>query len=108
HSPSRARFRGSPGALGERAARRLAPLFACWFLSGCVAFTNPLANGVPVRLLPPEVLGESQADKKPIPLSLLRQKPPEVYRLAPGDILSIWIEGILGEKGQLPPIQNTD
>jgi protein involved in polysaccharide export with SLBB domain len=94
--------------LGERAAKSLAPLFACWLLSGCVALTNPLANGVPVRLLPPEVLGEPQADKKPITLSLLRQKPPDVYRLAPGDTLSIWIEGVLGERGQVPPVQTTD
>src|SRR5690349_4180250 len=89
-------------------AKWLTPLLACWLLSGCVAFTNPVANGVPVRLLPPEILGEPQADKKPIPLSLLRQKAPEVYRLAPGDTLSILIEGVLGERGQVPPVQTTD
>src|SRR6185295_12742075 len=39
------------------------------------------------------------------PLSLLRQPPPDVYRLASGDILGVWIEGVLGERGQAPPVQ---
>jgi hypothetical protein len=36
-------------------------------------------------------------------LNLLRQKPPDEYRLGADDLLGIWIEGVLGEKGMPPP-----
>ena len=52
-------------------------------LGGCASFTNPVANGIAVRRLPPELLGESKNEKLTIPLTYLRQKPPEVYRLEP-------------------------
>jgi hypothetical protein len=73
-------------------------------LGGCAALTNPVADAVPVRSLPPEVLGESRSAAKPIPLPLLGQKRPTVYRVAAGDVLGIWIEGVLGERTQLPPV----
>jgi protein involved in polysaccharide export with SLBB domain len=41
-------------------------------------------------------------------LTLLRQKPPENYRLGPHDVLGIWIEGVLGERNQLPPVNFTE
>ena len=85
----------------------LASLFAillCLSLCGCAAITNPLANGVPVRILPDELLAKSKADLKPIPLSLLRQPPPAAYRLAAGDILGIYIEGVLGSAETPPPV----
>src|SRR5262249_19722781 len=37
-------------------------------------------------------------------LTSLRQTPPDAYRLGPEDVLGIWIEGVIGEKGQPPPI----
>jgi hypothetical protein len=77
----------------------------CCFLTGCAALTNPVADGVPVRYLTPDFLGASKEGTRVVPLSLLRQKPPEVYRLAPGDILGVWIEGILGEPNQPPPLR---
>jgi hypothetical protein len=64
---------------------------------------NPVANGVPVALLPPELKAESKAGQVNLPLYLLRQRPPEEYLIGPDDILGIWIEGVLGEKGQ-PPV----
>jgi hypothetical protein len=86
--------------------------WAGWFLpllwgcaAGCAALTNPVADGVPVRHLPPELLGKSRDVEVTIPLSLLEQKPPDVYRLAPGDVLGIWIEGVFPvgpTKGDLP------
>lgn len=74
-------------------------------LGGCSALSNPVANGIPVRRLPPELLGESKAGLRTIPLSTLRQDPPKNYLIGPEDILGIWIEGILGEKGALPPVK---
>jgi protein involved in polysaccharide export with SLBB domain len=72
---------------------------------GCAAFTNPVAEGVPVRRLPPELLGRPREEERPLPLPLLRQNPPEVYRLAPGDVLGVYIEGVLGERTQPPPVR---
>lgn len=77
-------------------------LFASF--SGCASLTFP-TGGVPARRLPPSLLREPQEDKKTIDLSLLRQEPPETYRLAPGDLLGVWIEGVLGTRDQAPPVQ---
>src|SRR5438105_3625271 len=87
---------------------RLAVLLMAASLSGCAALTNPVANGLPVRRVPPELLGESREHKVPLPLTLLRQPQPEAYRLAPGDVLGVWIEGVLGEKNQVPPVHLPD
>jgi hypothetical protein len=96
-----------PSDAKDRRRFRVLPWFAGLLLlanlSGCAAFTNPVANGIPVRRLPPELLGESRENKETIPLALLRQRPTADYILAPDDILGIWVEGIVGEKGQLPP-----
>src|SRR5439155_18263376 len=78
----------------------------CSALCGCAAITNPVANGVPVHRLPPELLGEPKEGARSLPLTLLRQKPPQSYRLGPEDVLGIWIEGVLGEKNQIPPVVN--
>jgi protein involved in polysaccharide export with SLBB domain len=76
----------------------------CVHFGGCAAITNPVANGVPVRILSDELLAKSKQDLKPIPLSLLRQQPPAAYRLAAGDILGVYIEGVLGQADQPPPV----
>lgn len=89
----------------HRPSAFVAAVLVCVALNGCAALTNPVANGIPVRLLPPELLGESREALQDIPLTALRQKQPEVYRLAPGDVLGVWIEGVLGEKAQAPPVQ---
>jgi hypothetical protein len=69
----------------------------CGALAGCAAVSNPVADAIPVRRLPPEVMGERREELQEIPLNMLRQKPPDFYRLAPGDILGVFIEGVLGE-----------
>jgi protein involved in polysaccharide export with SLBB domain len=70
---------------------------------GCASLTFPV-SGVPVRRLPHELLPEPKEDKEIIDLALLRQPQPEVYLLGAGDVLGVWIEGVLGERGQVPPI----
>jgi RNA polymerase sigma factor (sigma-70 family) len=47
---------------------------------------------------------QPQAEERSIPLTLLRQNPPESYLVDAGDLLGIFIEGILGERGQTPPL----
>jgi protein involved in polysaccharide export with SLBB domain len=69
---------------------------------GCAAITNPVADGVPVRRLPPELLGHSKDDSVTIPMTFLEQKRPDAYRLDAGDILGVYIEGVLGAERPRP------
>lgn len=73
-------------------------------LPGCAAVTNPVAIGIPVDLLPPELLGKSREFDKPIPLSALGRRATEEYRLGPGDVLGVWVEGVLGDGNAPIPI----
>jgi protein involved in polysaccharide export with SLBB domain len=73
-------------------------------LAGCAAVTNPVANGIPAHMLPEELLGESREGFETIPLTTLRQPPPEKYILAAGDTLGIFIEGVLGSAETPPPV----
>ena len=77
-------------------------------MTGCAALTNPTINGVPVRILPDELLAESKEGFEPIPLTLLRQPPPDKYFLETGDTLGIYIEGILGSEEIPPPVNIPD
>lgn len=83
---------------------RLIALLICVAVSGCAAITNPVANGIPVRILPDELLAESREGLETIPLTNLRQPPPENYILASGDTLGIYIEGVLGSADIPPPV----
>jgi protein involved in polysaccharide export with SLBB domain len=85
----------------------VAGLLLVWLVSGCAALTNPLANGLPVDSVAPEILGQSRQEEQPIPFTLLRQPPPPAYLLAPGDILAVYVEGVLGERNVPPPAQTT-
>jgi protein involved in polysaccharide export with SLBB domain len=79
----------------------LSSLLAC----GCAAMSNPVGQGIPVRRLPEDYFAKPKEDAKTIALTLLRQKQPDVYRLDAGDMLGVYIEGVLGEKGQPPPLR---
>lgn len=72
---------------------------------GCAAMSNPVGVGIPVSEVPPEFLVPSKEDFKMVPLTALRQRPPERYRLGPGDILGVFIEGVLGDKAQPMPVR---
>jgi protein involved in polysaccharide export with SLBB domain len=85
-----------------------AAFLVCAALDGCAALSNPVADGVPVDRLPPEIIGKRREEEKTIPLTLLRQKPPKVYLLGPGDVLGLYIEGILGDRTQPPPVRFTE
>ncbi len=83
-------------------------LWACLAISflaiGCASITNPVANGIPVRVLPDELLAETKENYQSVPLTLLRQQRPEGYELGPRDTLGIYIEGILGNEETPPPV----
>jgi hypothetical protein len=84
----------------------VAALLASSVSGGCAALTNPVADGVSVRRLPPELLEPSKEGEQTIPLALLGQPRPAAYRLAPGDVLGVYVEGFLGERDQpvIPPV----
>jgi hypothetical protein len=75
-------------------------------LCGCASLTNPVANGVPVRILPEELLAPSKEGFDLLPLTLLRQPPPDAYVLAEGDILGV--QGIYGDAATPPPVTVPD
>lgn len=89
------------GQCRPRCWARTLPVFGaallCVVASGCASLTNPLANGIPVRLVPPELLnaGPPRESLHTLPLSLLGQKRPKEYRLAPNDVLGVYVEGVL-------------
>lgn len=96
--------RGRGTVCAARVARIIV-LLAALQGAGCAALTNPVADGVPVHLLPAEALGHPRQEELPIPLNYLRQPPPDVYRLAGGDILGVYIDTVLGEHNQPPPVR---
>jgi hypothetical protein len=69
--------------------------------NGCASLTFPI-SGIPVDQLRPEMFGRVKENQHPLDLTLLRQEPPKVYRLGPKDVLGLWIDGVIGEPGQLP------
>lgn len=77
-------------------------LLCLFFLTGCAAF-RPL-DGLPVRYMPEEFKGATRSGKKTIDLSLLKQPPSSTYLLDSGDVLAIYIEGILGNHKEPPPV----
>jgi protein involved in polysaccharide export with SLBB domain len=100
-------------AWSEQSRFRCWILATCWFAavsgaccsSGCAAITNPVANGLPVRRTPSEFAPDKPVKdvRKTIPLPLLGQEAPNPYRLDAGDVVAVWIEGILGAGTQNPP-----
>ena len=70
--------------------------------NGCAAI-HPL-KGVPAQYLPTEYKGEIRSGKETIDLSLLRQPAPKHYLLDSGDVLGVYIEGVLGQFKDVPPV----
>jgi protein involved in polysaccharide export with SLBB domain len=67
-------------------------------------------NGIPVRRLPTEILTCPRRENlQTLPLSLLRQEQPDEYLLGAGDVLGIYIPGVLpqtfdAQQLPLPPV----
>ncbi len=68
--------------------------------SGCQTL-----SAVPVSRVPREILSNDLKNKyEDISLLRLRQDPPKIYQLAAGDVLGIYIKGVLGDEKELPPV----
>jgi hypothetical protein len=92
----------------SRAARagRTALLLALALIGpGCAALANPIVDGIPVSQLPDDLRGPSRTVLKPIPLTMLRQKPILEHVVGPNDVLGIVVENVLGERNQQVPIR---
>ena len=72
----------------------LAAGFIAAALSGCAAFTQPI-DGVPANRLPSEFFAEPKNDLVPVDVALLSLEPPRDYLISGGDILGVYIEGVL-------------
>lgn len=70
-----------------------AALFASSF-TGCTSLTQPI-NGVPAKRLPKQFFPEPKADLVPVDVSILSVEPPRDYQLSGGDILGVYVEGVL-------------
>ena len=63
-------------------------------LGGCASLTQPI-EGVPADRLPPQFFAEPKNDLIPVDISLLSIEPPRDYQLSGGDILGVYVEGVL-------------
>lgn len=74
-------------------------------LSGCSVFEmfQPIPS-VPVKRIPRSFLGRPKSEMVEISMARLRQVPPKVYQLAPNDTLGIFIENVLGQAEEAPPV----
>lgn len=61
-------------------------------------------DGVPARYLPSELKAPTRSGKKTIDLALLKQTPPSQYLVDAGDVLGIYVEGVLGKREDVPPV----
>ena len=97
------------------ATRSILTLFALVLSTlsmGCTALTTPI-RGVPARRLPPQFLATPKNNLVPIDVARLSQEPPREYLLDKGDILGVYIEGILPSSAPdqvptLPPVHFPD
>ena len=72
-------------------------------LTGCSTCGLNL-QAVPAHRLPAEMLGRPRDEMQQISISRLRQDAPAVYQLGPGDILGVFIENVLGNEEENPPV----
>src|SRR5688572_13543574 len=72
-------------------------------IAGCTSLASPI-SGVPAHRLPPHFLAPPKNNLVPIDISRLRQEPPRQYLVDAGDILGIYIEGVLGKPDEAPPV----
>jgi hypothetical protein len=77
-----------------------------WLLSvpGCAALTNPVGSGIPVRRLPPEILGESRELEQTIPEKFLVAPRQDPYLITKGDVLGVYIKNVTGDEKLPPPV----
>ncbi|MEM9702375.1 MAG: polysaccharide biosynthesis/export family protein [Planctomycetota bacterium] len=103
--------RAAPRRAVSRSATLAAALAAVLLAPGCESlslgsFGSYCIDAIPARRLPPAALARPKADLIDTSKARLRQKPQEIYVLGAGDVLGIYIEGVLGDEveGSVPPV----
>lgn len=92
---------GSLPSLSD-AGRLLLGSLTLLLFAGCGAMHPD--RGIPVQAVSAEWKVPPKGHLRPIDLSLLRQNPPCEHRVDSGDVLGIYVEGILGSKDEVPPV----
>ncbi len=85
----------------------LMPLLLCFGMSGCTQILAPI-DAIPAEQVPPQFLAAPRANKRPIDVSLLRHLPPPNYILDKDDVLGVFIDGVLGNSTEAPPVTLPD
>lgn len=83
----------STSPIGGRSLARVAALVVIT-LSGCSSFLQPI-EGVPAKKLPPSFFPPPKNNLVPVDISLLSLEPPREYQIDKGDILGVYVEGVL-------------
>ena len=95
---SRMRTKFSAETCMQHLTKGLLPAVATALLAssftGCTSLTQPI-NGVPAKRLPKQFFPEPKADLVPVDVSILSVEPPRDYQLSGGDILGVYVEGVL-------------
>lgn len=103
---------GSASRLMHRLSKKIS-MASCLVMAGlstgCTTLTQPI-TGIPVRRLPPQFLAQTKNNLVALDPARLSQEPPRQYLLDSGDVLGIYIEGILpyssADKPPEPPPVN--
>ena len=72
-------------------------------LAGCSSLRIG-RHSLPARCVTPALLDGARSSMEPIDYTRLRQETPDVYKLAPEDVLGVFIEGVLGQREAPPPV----
>lgn len=95
HLQSRSGPNGFPGSNVLRwAPKAIAAALLAVSFTGCSALTQPI-DGVPAKRLPAQYFAQPKNNLVPVDVSLLSREPPREYLLGAGDILGVYIEGVL-------------
>ena len=62
------------------------------FETGCITYSH---HAIPADRLPPELRFCEKGCRVPVNLALLSQTPPRSYVIGPGDVLSVYVRGLL-------------
>jgi protein involved in polysaccharide export with SLBB domain/translation initiation factor IF-1 len=76
-------------------------LIACMTQTGCV--TNTF-HAVPACRLPAAFQGPTRSALEPVDLALLRQDPPPAHIVGPGDLLGVFVHGVIPPQVEQTPV----
>ena len=81
-------------------------LFNLW-MTGCTQIVAPI-DAIPADRVPAELLVQPTNNTRSLDFARLRRPPEKQYLLDKGDVLGIFIDGVLGGLNEAPPIRLPD